>query len=84
MVELLESLRRRYDAKSLCLAGGLFLNPLIVSEAEKRTGFEKTYVQPAAGNGERRSAPPGSRSTRSKTAAIRTSDEIGLGAKLFE
>jgi len=50
VVELLESLRRRYDAKSLCLAGGLFLNPLIVSEAEKRVGFEKTYVQPAAGN----------------------------------
>jgi carbamoyltransferase len=50
VVELLESIRRRYDAKSLCLAGGLFLNPLIVSEAEKKAGFEKTYVQPAAGN----------------------------------
>jgi carbamoyltransferase len=50
VVELLESLRQRYKAKSLCLAGGLFLNPLIVSEAEKRAGFEKTFVQPAAGN----------------------------------
>jgi carbamoyltransferase len=50
VVELLESLRQRYKAKSLCLAGGLFLNPLIVSDAEKEAGFERTYVQPAAGN----------------------------------
>lgn len=50
VVELLESLRQRYKAKSLCLAGGLFLNPVIVSDAEKGAGFERTYVQPAAGN----------------------------------
>jgi carbamoyltransferase len=50
VVELLQSLCQRYKAKFLCLAGGLFLNPLIVSEAEKKSGFERTYVQPAAGN----------------------------------
>lgn len=50
VVELLESLRHRYKAKCLCLAGGLFLNPLIVSDAEKGAGFERTYVQSAAGN----------------------------------
>lgn len=50
VVELLEALRRQSGAKSLCLAGGLFLNPLIVAAIEKNTGFEQVFVQPAAGN----------------------------------
>jgi len=50
VTELLEALRQRSGAKFLCLAGGLFLNPLIVRAVEKNTGFEQVFVQPAAGN----------------------------------
>ncbi len=50
VVELLESLRQQYGAKSLCLAGGLFLNQLIVADVEKKTAFERIFVQPAAAN----------------------------------
>jgi carbamoyltransferase len=50
VTELLEMLRRETGAKFLCLAGGLFLNPLIVAAVEKKTGFERVFVQPAAGN----------------------------------
>jgi carbamoyltransferase len=50
LVEWLESLRGRTAAKHLCLAGGLFLNPLLVAGIEKQTGFDEIFVQPAAGN----------------------------------
>jgi carbamoyltransferase len=50
LTEWLESLRKQTGTKSLCLAGGLFLNPLLVSAVERQTGFEKMFVQPAAGN----------------------------------
>jgi carbamoyltransferase len=49
-VELGEAYRKRTGATSLCLAGGLFLNPVIVSEVERNTKYEHVYVQPAAGN----------------------------------
>jgi len=48
--ELAESFRRQTGARALCLAGGLFLNPLLVAAVEKNTGFEQVFVQPAAGN----------------------------------
>jgi carbamoyltransferase len=48
--ELAERFRKQTGAKSLCLAGGLFLNPVVVSHVEKNTGFERIFVQPAAGN----------------------------------
>jgi carbamoyltransferase len=47
---LLESLRSQNKIEQLCLAGGLFLNPLLVSAVEHRTGFHDVFVQPAAGN----------------------------------
>jgi len=50
VTDLLESLRKQLRFKSLCLAGGFFLNPLIVSDVERNTGFEQVFVQPAAGN----------------------------------
>ncbi len=50
LTDLAESLRKRYAATNLCLAGGLFLNPLLVSALEQQSGFEKIFVQPAAGN----------------------------------
>jgi len=48
--ELAEWYRKQTGAKSLCLAGGLFLNPVVVAHVEKSTGFDHVFVQPAAGN----------------------------------
>jgi carbamoyltransferase len=48
--ELAERYRKKTGAKSLCLAGGLFLNPIVVSHVERNTGFDRVLVQPAAGN----------------------------------
>jgi carbamoyltransferase len=48
--QIAEHARMATGAKSLCLAGGLFLNPVIVSEVERLTGFAHVFVQPAAGN----------------------------------
>jgi carbamoyltransferase len=48
--EIAERYRKQTGAKSLCLAGGLFLNPAIVAHVEKNTGFDNVFVQPAAGN----------------------------------
>jgi carbamoyltransferase len=50
IAELAESYRKKTAATSLCLAGGVFLNPLLVFEVEKSTGFEHVFAQPAAGN----------------------------------
>jgi carbamoyltransferase len=46
----LAALRAETKEESLCLAGGLFLNPLLVREIEANAGFENVFVQPAAGN----------------------------------
>ena len=46
----LESLRLKTKEKYLCLAGGLFLNPLLVAAIEASTHFDAVFVQPAAGN----------------------------------
>lgn len=48
--ELAQSLRTRFGISNLCLAGGLFLNPLLVSAIEEKSGFENVFVQPASGN----------------------------------
>jgi carbamoyltransferase len=48
--ELAENYRKQTSGKELCLAGGVFLNPVIVSEVERLTGFDRVFVQPAAGN----------------------------------
>lgn len=48
--ELAERYRKETGATSLCLAGGLFLNPVVVSHLEQNTGFDRVFVQPAAGN----------------------------------
>jgi carbamoyltransferase len=47
---LAEALRRRSGARHLCLAGGLFLNPLLVAVIERDAGFEQVFVPPAPGN----------------------------------
>ena len=48
--EWLDALRNQMGARSLCLAGGLFLNPLLVAALEANAGFDQVFVQPAAGN----------------------------------
>jgi carbamoyltransferase len=50
VTDMVRMLRERYNSDSLCLAGGLFLNPLLVAELEKNAGFANVFVQPAAGN----------------------------------
>lgn len=50
LCEWLAGLRVKFQAPSLCLAGGLLLNPLLVATIESRAGFENVFVQPAAGN----------------------------------
>lgn len=48
--EWLESLRAEAGIQSLCLAGGLFLNPPLVAAVEAGTSFDRVFVQPVAGN----------------------------------
>lgn len=50
LVDWLASLRAKTQQNNLCLAGGLFLNALLVSSLEKNAGFDRIFVQPAAGN----------------------------------
>jgi carbamoyltransferase len=50
LCEWLAALREEFKERSLCLAGGLFLNPLLVAAIEARAGFENVFAQPAAGN----------------------------------
>jgi carbamoyltransferase len=50
LCEWLAALREQFKERSLCLAGGLFLNPLLVAAIEAGAGFENVFVQPAAGN----------------------------------
>jgi carbamoyltransferase len=50
LCDWLAILRAQHKAQYLCLAGGVFLNPLIVAAIESRAGFEQVFVQPAAAN----------------------------------
>jgi carbamoyltransferase len=42
--------REQTGEQNLCLAGGVALNSLACSAVERRAGFAKLFVQPAAGN----------------------------------
>ena len=42
--------RERTGAENLCMAGGVALNSLAASAVERRAGFARLFVQPAAGN----------------------------------
>jgi carbamoyltransferase len=50
LCEWFAGLSGKFQSRSLCLAGGLFLNPLLVAAIESQAGFENIFVQPAAGN----------------------------------
>jgi carbamoyltransferase len=50
VLQLAESFRESTGADSLCLAGGVFQNVLLVRALEQRSSFRNVYVQPVAGN----------------------------------
>jgi carbamoyltransferase len=50
VLEIAERYRQETGATSLCLAGGVFLNVLLVRALETRSGFRSVFVQPVSGN----------------------------------
>jgi carbamoyltransferase len=50
IVDLAERYRKATNTQYLCLAGGVFLNVLLVRALERRTGFDRVFVQPASDN----------------------------------
>jgi carbamoyltransferase len=50
VLELATNFQESTGARSLCLAGGVFLNVLLVHALETRGPFDHVYVQPVAGN----------------------------------
>jgi carbamoyltransferase len=50
VLQLAANSRQSTGARSLCLAGGVFLNVLLVRALETRGPFDHVYVQPVAGN----------------------------------
>jgi carbamoyltransferase len=50
VLQLATNFAERTSARSLCLAGGIFLNVLLVHALEARGPFERVYVQPVSGN----------------------------------
>jgi carbamoyltransferase len=47
---MIEHYRKREGIQSVCLAGGLFQNVLLVANLEKRLGINEIFVPPAPGN----------------------------------
>jgi carbamoyltransferase len=50
VITLVTNFRGETATDDLCLAGGVFLNILLVRALELRSGFKSVYVQPVAGN----------------------------------
>jgi carbamoyltransferase len=50
VLQLAENIREQIGVDSLCLAGGVFQNVLLVRALEQRSSFRNVYVQPLAGN----------------------------------
>jgi carbamoyltransferase len=50
VLQLAEHFRESTGADSLCLAGGVFQNVLLLRALEQRSSFRDVYVQPVAGN----------------------------------
>jgi carbamoyltransferase len=50
VLELAHRFQAQTGADSLCVAGGVFLNVLLVRALEKRSTFDRVHVQPVAGN----------------------------------
>ena len=50
VLQLAANFQQQTGARALCLAGGVFLNVLLVRALETRGPFDQVYVQPVAGN----------------------------------
>ncbi|HSO75036.1 MAG TPA: carbamoyltransferase C-terminal domain-containing protein [Blastocatellia bacterium] len=50
LCEIASRFRERTGEENLCLAGGVALNSLINAAIERRAGFKRVFIQPAAGN----------------------------------
>ena len=50
LLGLAREARRRTDAPALCLAGGVALNAVANARLAREAGFERVFVQPAAGD----------------------------------
>lgn len=50
VLQLAGNFQEHTGARDLCLAGGVFLNVLLVHALETRGSFDRIYVQPVAGN----------------------------------
>ena len=50
VLQIAANFRQSTGVRSLCLAGGVFLNVLLVRALETRGPFDHVYVQPVAGN----------------------------------
>lgn len=50
MCEVAASHREQTGEENLCLAGGVALNSMVNAAIERRAGYERIFVQPAAGN----------------------------------
>lgn len=50
VLQLAEYFRESTGEDSLCLAGGVFQNVLLIRALEQRSSFRNVYVQPVAGN----------------------------------
>ena len=50
VISIASHFRETKETGSLCVAGGVFLNALLIRALELRAGFKNVYVQPVAGN----------------------------------
>ena len=50
VIDLAETYQKKTGTQYLCLAGGVFLNVLLVRALEERTDFAGVFVQPVSGN----------------------------------
>ncbi len=50
VLQLAANFKEQAGTDSLCLAGGIFLNVLLVRALERRSAFDHVYVQPVSGN----------------------------------
>jgi carbamoyltransferase len=50
VIDLAETYRQKTETANLCVAGGVFLNVMLVHALEKRTGFGRVFAQPVSGN----------------------------------
>ncbi|HEV2176110.1 MAG TPA: carbamoyltransferase C-terminal domain-containing protein [Terriglobia bacterium] len=50
VIKLAETYREKTGAKYLCVAGGVFLNVMLVHALERHAGFERVFAQPVSGN----------------------------------